>query len=279
MSALRRFAVGVLIALLCVGSAGAETAHVTFLLVNDIYLIADQMMPDGKRRGGFARLAAVVKAERAKGNVILAHAGDTLSPSLMSGLDRGAHILALTNLIAPDIFTPGNHEFDFGKATSLERMGEAKFPLYAANLRSSDGAPLPNFKDRAIVTVDGVRIGLTGATYDDTSRISSPEDLKFLPTVATTKDAAEALRRDGADFIVAIVHASREQDAHLRESGNPGPGSPLARMSAKLASCRGCGAARNEVERCAADPGPPRTVTIHASRACPTCSHLSADLG
>jgi hypothetical protein len=65
--------------------------------------------------------------------VILAHAGDTLSPSLMSGLDRGAHILALTNLITPDIFTPG------------------------------------------------------------------------LPTVATTKDAAEALRRDGADFVVAVV--------------------------------------------------------------------------
>jgi hypothetical protein len=28
-------------------------------------------------------------------------------------------------------------------------------------------------------------------------------------------------------------------------------------MSAKLARCPGCGAARNEVERCAADPGPP----------------------
>jgi 5'-nucleotidase / UDP-sugar diphosphatase len=136
MSALRPFAVGLLIALLYAGSAWAETARVTFLLVNDIYLIADQMMPDGKRRGGFARLAAVVKAERAKGNVILAHAGDTLSPSLLSGLDRGAHILALTNLIAPDIFTPGNHEFDFGKATFLERMGEAKFrfmpPICAA---------------------------------------------------------------------------------------------------------------------------------------------------
>jgi 5'-nucleotidase / UDP-sugar diphosphatase len=62
------------------------------------------------------------------------------------------------------------------------------------------------------VTVDGVRIGLTGATYDDTPRISSPEDLKFLPTVATAKDAAETLRREGADFVVAVVHASREQD-------------------------------------------------------------------
>lgn len=220
MSAPRRFAAGILlIAILCASSACAETARITFILVNDIYLIADQMMPDGERRGGFARLAAVVKAERAKsGNVILAHAGDTLSPSLMSGLDRGERILTLTNLIAPDIFVPGNHEFDFGQATFLQRMAEAKFPLYAANLRGADGRPLPNFKDRSITTIDGVRIGLTGATYDDTPRTSSPEDLKFLPTVATTTDAAEALRREGADFVVAVVHARREQDYAIFET-------------------------------------------------------------
>ena len=39
--------------------------------------------------------------------------------------------MTLTNLIPPDIFVPGNHEFDFGKATFLQRMAEAKFPLYA----------------------------------------------------------------------------------------------------------------------------------------------------
>src|SRR5262249_48154912 len=160
---------------------------------------------DGERRGGFARLAAVVKAERAKGgNVIFAHAGDTLSPSLMSGLDRGAHIVALTNLIAPDIFAPGNHEFDFGKATFLQPMADAKFPPSASNLPGADGQALPNFKDRSITIVDGVRIGLVGATYDDTPRTSSPEDLKFLPTVAATRDAAEALRREGADFVAAV---------------------------------------------------------------------------
>ena len=85
--------------------------------------------------------------------MIFAHGGDTLSPSLMSGIDRGAHIITLTNMIQPDIFVPGNHEFDFGKATFLQRMAEAKFPLYAANLRGPDGQPLPGFKDRAIVDV------------------------------------------------------------------------------------------------------------------------------
>jgi len=218
MSLLRRLASVALglAAILASGIAGAESTRVTFVLVNDIYLASDRMMADGGRRGGFARLAAVVKAERAKGgHVVFAHAGDTISPSLISGLDRGAHIIALTNLIPPDIFVPGNHEFDFGKATFLQRMAEARFPLYGANLRGPDGQPLANFKDRAIASFDGVRIGLTGATYDDTPRTSSPEDLKFLPTVATAKQQAEALRQEGADFVVAVVHADRKQDYEL----------------------------------------------------------------
>jgi 2',3'-cyclic-nucleotide 2'-phosphodiesterase (5'-nucleotidase family) len=216
MSAIARllpFIVG--LALMLAAPARAQTAKVAFVLVNDIYQMSEQKMPDGKARGGFARLAAAVKAERAKGPVIFAHAGDTLSPSLMSGFDRGAHIITLTNMVAPDAFVPGNHEFDFGKATFLQRMAEATFPRYAANLRGPDGAPLPGFEDRAIVTIGGVRIGITGATYDDTARASSPEDLKFASTVETAKTQAAALRREGADFVVAIVHADRRQDYEL----------------------------------------------------------------
>jgi len=197
--------------------AQAVRTQLTFLLVNDIYQMNEQVLPDGKARGGFARLAAVVKAERARGgHVLFAHGGDTLSPSLMSGLDRGAHIIALTNLITMDIFAPGNHEFDFGKAVFFQRMREANFPLYAANLRGPDGRPLPGFKDRAILTFDGVRIGVTGATHDDTPRTSTSEDLKFLPTVDTMKMQAEALRQEGADFVLAVMHADREQALALQ---------------------------------------------------------------
>src|SRR5688572_899591 len=130
MQALHRLAAGlaVAIALLLAGAAHAETAKVTFILMNDIYLMGDTAMPDGARRGGFARLAAVVKAERAKGgHVILAHGGDTLSPSVMSGIDQGAHIITLTNMLKPDVFAPGNHEFDFGQEAFRKRMAEAKF--------------------------------------------------------------------------------------------------------------------------------------------------------
>jgi 2',3'-cyclic-nucleotide 2'-phosphodiesterase (5'-nucleotidase family) len=66
--------------------AAPVTPTFTLLLVNDIY-----KMSDDKGRGGFAKLAAVVKAERARGvPMLFCHAGDTFSPSLMSGFDQGA---------------------------------------------------------------------------------------------------------------------------------------------------------------------------------------------
>src|SRR4051795_10853514 len=199
-----------MLAVLFVAPACAEATKVTFLLVNDLYQMSAQVMPDGRTRGGFARLAAVVKAERRKGgHVIVAHAGDMISPSLMSGLDRGAHTIALSNLVGFDIFVPGNHEFDFGKAVFLQRMREAKFPVYAANLRDVNGATLPAFKDRTLLDFDGVRIGLTGLAYEQSPRVSSPDDLRFAPTIDTARAQAAALRAEGADFVCAVMHANR----------------------------------------------------------------------
>ena len=196
-------------------AAQAETVDITFLLTNDIYKVDNVGL-----RGGFARLNAVVKAERAKGgHVVYAHAGDLISPSLLSGFDQGEHTIALTNMAPPDIFTPGNHEFDFGPDVFLKRMGEAKFPLYAANLRTADGQPVPGFKDTAILDVGGAKLGLVGMTSDDSPVKSSPGDgFKFLSTVETTLAHAKQLRADGADLVVAVVHANREQDRSLFDS-------------------------------------------------------------
>src|ERR1051326_5730529 len=135
--------------------AFADSTKVTFILTNDIYQMGETQTADGKRRGGFARLAAVVKAERANGgHVVFAHGGDTLSPSLMSGIDQGAHIVALTNALKPDIFVPGNHEFDFGKAVFRKRMAEAKFPVFAANLTEAGGRPLAGIQARDILSFE-----------------------------------------------------------------------------------------------------------------------------
>lgn len=195
--------------------ARAETVNLTFLLTNDIYNV------EAGVRGGFARLNAVVKAERAKGgNVIYAHAGDLISPALLSGLDQGEHTIVLTNMAPPDIFTPGNHEYDFGERIFRERMSEAKFPIFAANLRTRDGQPLPGFKDTEMRSLGGLKVGLVGLTAEDSPVKSSPGDnLVFSPTFDTAVARAKDLRAAGADLVVAVVHANREIDLRLYHSG------------------------------------------------------------
>jgi Calcineurin-like phosphoesterase len=123
--------------------AAPNNATFSLLLVNDIYKSSDN-----KGRGGFAKLAAVVKSERARGiPMLFCHAGDAFSPSLLSGFDQGAHIVELTNLIRPDVFVPGNHEFDFGVDVFRQRMREANFPFFAANIRQQDGSPFPGIPE------------------------------------------------------------------------------------------------------------------------------------
>jgi 2',3'-cyclic-nucleotide 2'-phosphodiesterase (5'-nucleotidase family) len=190
------------------GAASAEEAKLTFVLTNDIYQMSEE-----HGRGGMARLAGVVKAEKAKGGAVLfVHAGDTWSPCLLCGFDQGAHMVALLNEVPPDVFVPGNHEFDFGKEVYFRRRAEAKFPFFAANLRGPEGQPLPDHQDRTIIDVKGVRIGVVGLALDTTPGISSPGDLKFLSALETLKAQAAALRGEGADLVVAVTHTDRVTD-------------------------------------------------------------------
>ena len=193
-----------------------RTTQVTFVLICDIY----QMLANRDGRGGMARVAAVVANERKlHRNVIVAHAGDTISPSLMSGLDKGEHMIELINMVRPDIFVPGNHEYDFGPDVFLKRMSEAKFPIYAANLAGVDGKPIDGFFSHRLVEMGGARIGLIGLTAEDSIKRSSPGDLRFSSSLETGRRLARDLRKQGADLIVVVAHARRKIDKALIKEG------------------------------------------------------------
>lgn len=192
-------------------AATSKKIDLSLVLICDIY-----EMQARNGRGGFARIAGAIKAERQRNkHVIVAHAGDAISPSLFSGFDRGAHVMDLTNMIRPDIFVPGNHEFDFGEKTYRKRMAEARFPILAANLRDADGNKLPGHQDVRWFNIDGVKIAVMGLTADNSPRKSQPGSLRFTATVPTAKRLAPQLRKEGADIVVAVAHAGRRQDLRL----------------------------------------------------------------
>ena len=197
--------------------AAERKVEVTFLLICDIY----DMGPNQDGRGGLAKVAADFSAERkSRRNVVTIHAGDAISPSLMSGVDRGAHMIDLLNGLGLDVFVPGNHEYDFGPDVFSKRMAEARFPIFAANLADAAGKPLPAIRGDYLYEADGVKFGIIGLTAEDSVTRSSPGDLKFSPSLAVSLDRAAKLRKAGADLIVLAAHAPRHVDEVLRRESD-----------------------------------------------------------
>ena len=84
----------------------------------------------------------MAKAERAANpNTLYLFDGDMLSPSLLSGFDKGQNTIDLTNLVPFDLAVPGNHEFDFGPENFFEKMEASNYPWAAINITNADGRP------------------------------------------------------------------------------------------------------------------------------------------
>ena len=104
--------------------------RVQLLSVNDVYVLEPVA-----GRGGLARVATLVRGlERETPNTLFALAGDTLSPSLLSTLRRGAQMIEGWNALGLGVAAFGNHEFDFGPSVLAERVGESRFPWLATNV-------------------------------------------------------------------------------------------------------------------------------------------------
>lgn len=191
--------------------AKAEPFRLKILQVNDW-----DRFEESRGRGGFARVAALLKAEGAeREDVLVVHAGDAISPSLLSGFDKGAHIVDLLNKLPLDLFTPGNHEFDFGKEVAKQRFAEARFPILSANITEPDGGAFAGLAASRIVEVGGFKLGFFGMTTPQTKEISSPGDLVFRSPLEVAPEMAKKLRAEGADLVVAVTHTGFEEDLAL----------------------------------------------------------------
>jgi 2',3'-cyclic-nucleotide 2'-phosphodiesterase (5'-nucleotidase family) len=212
MTALARLTV---LGLLLAAPASAETVKLTLLGVGDVYNFEEE---DG--RGGFARLNAVAKAERAANpNTLYLFNGDMLSPSLASGFDQGQNTIDFTNLVPFDLAVPGNHEFDFGPENFIAKVKASKYPWAAINITNADGSPLEGVGGVMVKEIAGLKVALIPVGQDTSPEVSSTGSLKFLPTVETGVAAAEKAREEGADIVVGVVQTNMENDRALMASG------------------------------------------------------------
>ncbi len=187
----------------------ADDVKITIVGVGDIY-----DFEGAGPRGGFARLNAVARAEKAANpNTLYLFDGDMFSPSLLSGIDQGSNTVQLTNVVPFDLAVPGNHEFDFGPSVFLDRVKQSKYPWAAVNIEGPDGKPVDGVgHDVVMKDIQGVKVALVPVELDDTVTLATTKDWKFDPTVATALDAAQTARDAGADLVIAVVHAAHDQD-------------------------------------------------------------------
>ena len=191
------------------------TVRVTLLQLNDVYQFAPV---DQGTRGGLARVLTLKKQiQQESPNTLFLLAGDTISPSVESITYRGSQMIDAWNVLGVDYATFGNHEFDYGPDTLLERMRESRFKWLAANvLDRTTQTPFGSTDPFVIREFQGVRIGIFGLVLPETESTSRPgPDVKFESPCETAQRIIPQIRRGGAKVIVALTHLSMREDKEL----------------------------------------------------------------
>jgi 2',3'-cyclic-nucleotide 2'-phosphodiesterase (5'-nucleotidase family) len=166
---------------------------------------------------GFAFLASLIKAERAKNpNVLLLDAGDTFQGNAFAQYFRNADpnpIAGGLNLLDYDAFTIGNHEFNFGPATFASMLGQLDAPLLGTINLDDDGSygfVNDHVQDYINLEVDGLKVTIFGLTNPRVYRYELPTNipgLTFYSGLDTGFTAVpQILAAESPDLLVGLTH-------------------------------------------------------------------------
>jgi 5'-nucleotidase len=199
---------------------GAWTAEITITLLhnNDLHARVEQTLIQGQPYGGVARIGALVEQiRRTDRNVVLLNAGDTFQGTLYFQAYGGLADLWFKNRIGYDAMALGNHEFDKGPGPLAEFVDRARFPILSANVDVSQEPTLRGkISPYTVIEVGGEKLGVIGATTEDTPTISSPgPTVAFRPPREPVISAVRALELQGVHRIILLSHLGYAADREL----------------------------------------------------------------
>ncbi len=168
------------------------------------------------------KIAWYVAEERKKNeHVFFLNGGDNFSgnPVVDMAEPKGEPVRLLMNMMALDVLTLGNHEFDYGQQVLNNFMRQANYAIICANVKmNTDALPQPDpFK--ILTTKNGIKIAVLGVV--EVSRetgipSSHPQNLKgliFSDPIETAK-TFRSLRKDNQVFVL-LSHMGMEDDVVL----------------------------------------------------------------
>ena len=218
---------------LCAGFSSAAYAEFTLniLHINDFHSRFDPITgsdsncdPEtdaaGECFGGIARLKTIIDDTRAQysdGNSILLSAGDNFQGSLYYTTYKSKVVSDFFNQMGFDVVATGNHEFDDGPEEFLKFIEAAEFPIIGGNFDVTRDENLAGkIKGSIVLDIGGEKIGIIGATTEDTPDIASPgDDIEFHDVIQYVRGASEALDAAGVNKIILLSHIGYTLDLEV----------------------------------------------------------------
>lgn len=224
-------------------AAGEGESHeTTVLFTHDLHShFLPQTAADGGESGGYARLATVLRQERAQHpDALTLDGGDFSIGSLIQTLYTSkAPELRTMGALGYDATTAGNHEFDheglgFARMlTAARTSGDTVPALLMANYKPSDDNPdqldiqramsAYGVKDYMLLERGGVTYGIFGLMGTDSDDCAPTSGFTLEDPIEAAKRCVKALEEQGAQFIICLSHGgtnvkeSKSEDQQLAQ--------------------------------------------------------------
>ena len=205
-----------------------NTGNLTIIHMNDTHgkdeeervVNKDVNPPETNYMYGAARRASYIKQVKATNdNVLVLHAGDTITGSVYSTVFQGRDEVDIMNMIGVDAATVGNHFVDYGLDNFTEIIKERKFPTLSLNIKNkSDNS---YYAEPYIVTnVNGLNVAIIGITTTDS--VYNPkyvEGLVFEEEIKSLKDFLKQTPVNTTnDVTILLSHAGYDKDKEIAEA-------------------------------------------------------------
>lgn len=175
----------------------------------------------GECFGGIARLKTEIDLKRQEArdageNVVLLSAGDNFQGSLFYTQYKSQIVADFMNDMGFDVVATGNHEFDDGPAEFAKFLAAAKFPIIGGNYDTTADPDLQG-RPRGVIVLNiaGEKVGVVGATTEETPEIATVGDVKFESVTEYVKGAVGALEGAGINKIIVLSHIGYPVDQNL----------------------------------------------------------------
>jgi len=212
---------GLVAGLLYIMQVDAQTTNkvtISVLHTNDTHSRIEQLSKSDKRypnRAGYANRSAIIHKIRAEQpNVLLVDAGDFFQGTPYFNFYMGTLEVALMNKLGYKAVTLGNHEFDLGVDHLAKKLKKAKFSVVNCNYDVSKTALRKIVKPWIVVTIAGVKIGITGVGVNPEGLIT-PENFNGIvyhdPIIAVNSTAKMLKIDKKCDYVVCLSHLGYQQ--------------------------------------------------------------------